>query len=154
MSCESWNNELELRKTPAKGDGVFAARRFHFGEIVLAGVMHEEQPGNHVHASQIGENKWVLYAGLRNQVNHSCEPNCGIRANQSGGHNLIAIKEIEANDEITYDYAMENYVIDHFSQPCRCGAGKCRIRITGWKDLTDKQKQEIANFAAPYLLEL
>jgi hypothetical protein len=104
--------------------------------------------------SQIGENKFVLHDGLITKVNHACDPNCGIRVNETGGHNFVAINEISVNEEITFDYAMRNYMIDYFPKECMCGSKKCRGRITGWKDLPDEKKKDYEGFAAPYLLEL
>ncbi|VFN07818.1 MAG: hypothetical protein BECKG1743E_GA0114224_113062 [Candidatus Kentron sp. G] len=67
---------------------------------------------------------------------------------------MIARKAITAGEELTTDYAMRNYRIEHFPERCLCGASNCRGRITGWKDLPEKRKQEYAGFFVPYLLEL
>jgi hypothetical protein len=150
----SENEGVELRKSYDKGEGVFAAKLFCFGETVMTGVIAKTAEANHSHASQIGENEYVLHAGLISKVNHSCEPNCGIRLNKTGAHDFIAIKDIQPHEEITFDYAMRNYTIDHFPYTCRCGSRKCRGRITGWKDLSESRKKEYAGFVAPYLLEL
>ncbi len=120
----------------------------------MVGFIKEALNGNHSHASQIGENKFVLHDGLITKVNHSCDSNCGIRVNETGGHNFVAINEISVNEEITFDYAMRNYLIDYFPKECMCGSKKCRGRITGWKDLPDEKKKDYEGFAAPYLLEL
>lgn len=63
-------------------------------------------------------------------VNHSCNPNCGIR----GQISMVAMRDIQPGEEITYDYAMSDGVpFDEFS--CACGALSCRGKITGndWK---------------------
>jgi len=55
-------------------------------------------------------------------VNHSCEPNA--EAVQDGKRIFLqALREIEVDEEITFDYGfdVENYK-DH---PCRCGAENC-----------------------------
>ncbi|VAW66146.1 hypothetical protein MNBD_GAMMA09-3428 [hydrothermal vent metagenome] len=145
---------FELRNSSGKGEGIFAAKIFKVGGIVMVGVIKETVNGNHSHASQIGENEYVLHAGLISKVNHSCDPNCGIRANETGAHDYVAIKVISVNEEITFDYAMRNYIIDYFPKKCMCGSKKCRGKITGWKDLPDERKKEYKGFAAPYLLEL
>ncbi len=145
---------FELRKSSGKGEGIFATKSFKASNIVMVGVIKEALNENHSHASQIGENKYVLHAGLITKVNHSCDPNCGIRVNATGAHNFIAIKEIGVNEEITFDYAMRNYIIDYFQKKCMCGSKRCRGRITGWKDLPDENKNEYEGFVAPYLLEL
>ncbi len=148
------NDGFELRESPAKGEGIFATKPFKVGDIVMVGIIKGVLSGNHAHASQISENEYVLHAGLISKVNHSCDPNCGIRVNETGAHDFIAIKGISVNEEITFDYAMRNYTIDHFPQRCMCGSKRCRGRISGWKDLPDEKKKEYEGFVAPYLLEL
>ena len=144
----------ELRISSEKGDGVFATKSFERGETVVIGVIKEALNENHSHASQIGENEYVLHAGLTIKVNHSCDPNCGIKVNETGAHDFVAIKQITLNEEITFDYAMRNYGVDYFPKKCRCDAEECRHTITGWKDLPSKRKKEYEGFVAPYLLEV
>ena len=107
---------FELRKSSGKGEGIFATKAFKVGDIVMVGVIKEALNGNHSHASQIGENEYVLHAGLITKVNHSCDPNCGIRANETGAHDYVAIKIISVNEEITFDYAMRNRSEEHTSE--------------------------------------
>lgn len=145
---------VELRNSVEKGEGVFATRTFKIGETVMAGAIGEVLRENNLHASQIDENKYVILAGLSCKVNHSCDPNCGIRVNETGAHDYIARKEIGIHEEITFDYAMQNYSIEHFPDKCLCNTDKCRGKVTGWKDLTEERKKEYEGFAAPYLLEL
>ena len=147
-------NGFELKVSPEKGEGIFASRPFQAGETVMVGVIEKTVDENHSHASQVGKNKYVLHAGLISKVNHSCQPNCGIRLNKTGAHDFVARKNIGLHEEITFDYAMRNYSIDYFPYKCMCGSEKCRCSITGWKDLPDNRKQEYAACAAPYLLEL
>jgi len=147
-------DECELRISFEKGEGVFATNSFKRDETVLVGVIKEALNENHSHASQIGENKYVLHAGLIIKVNHSCDPNCGIRINETGAHDFVAIKQISLNEEITFDYAMRNYGVEYFPKKCMCGAEECRGEITGWKDLSSEKKKKYEGFIAPYLLEL
>jgi hypothetical protein len=59
------------------------------------------------------------------RVNHSCNPNAGIR----GQVGLVAMRAIAPDEEICFDYAMsEANDIDDFD--CRCGAPNCRGRVT------------------------
>ena len=147
-------NGCELRNSFEKGEGVFATESFERGQTVVVGVIKERLTENHSHASQVGEKEYVLHAGLITKVNHSCEPNCGIRVNETGAHDFVAIKHIEIDDEITFDYAMRNYGVDYFPKECMCGAIDCRHSITGWKDLPRNKKREYRGFIAPYLLKL
>ncbi len=145
---------FDLRETSEKGEGIFATRSFKVGDIVMVGVIKEVLYRNHSHASQTGENEYVLHAGLITKVNHSCDPNCGISVNETGAHDFVSIRDISVNEEITFDYAMRNYAVNYFPDKCMCGARRCRGRITGWEDLSDEQKKEYKGVVAPYLLEM
>lgn len=145
---------VELRTSSGKGEGIFATRAFKAGEIVMTGVIEKVLKENHSHASQIGAHEYVFHAGLISKVNHSCNPNCGVRVNSSGAHDFVAMRSIGVGEEITFDYAMRNYGVDYFPKQCMCGSDKCRGKITGWRDLTTDQKKAYAGFVAPYLLAL
>jgi len=154
MGKGSLKDGCELREAAGKGEGVFSTRSFRAGDIAMIGMIEEVLKENDSHASQVGENEYVLHAGLMSKVNHCCDPNCGISVNETGAHDLVAIRDIVVNEEITFDYAMRNYGVDYFPKQCICGSEKCRGRITGWRDLLDERKNEYEGFVAPYLLEL
>ncbi len=137
-----------------RGDGVFATCSVRAGETVMVGEIERPLPGNHSHATQVGLTEYVQLGGLGSKVNHSCDPNCGIRVNDAGGPDLVARRNIRAGEELTFDYAMRNYSVEHFPSSCRCGAARCRGRVTGWKDLPEESKAAYRGFVAPYLLEL
>ena len=62
-------------------------------------------------------------------VNHSCNPNCGIKEQIS----LIAFRNIEFGEEITFDYGTILYS-DSGDAPyeleCTCGHKNCRKKIS------------------------
>jgi len=150
-------NEDGCELKPAIDDhneGVFATRDFATGDTVLLGVAGRPAPANHSHANQVSLSAWVFEDGLGPKVNHSCDPNCGVRFNPAvGGFDFVALRPIARDDEITFDYAMRNYVIEHFPAECVCGADICRGRITGWKDLPEERKAAYGELVAPYLRE-
>jgi len=141
-----------LKVTSNKGSGIFACRLFKKNDIVMIGKIAKKLKENNSLASQIGENEFILHAGLINKVNHSCDPNCGIKVNESGAHDFVAMRDIIVNEEITFDYAMRNYDVESFPEKCMCTASGCRGEITGWKNLSDSKKAEYQGFVAPYLL--
>lgn len=58
-------------------------------------------------------------------INHSCEPNVGFGGNVV----LVAMRDIEAGEELTTDYALfDDY---EGSMECGCGRPRCRGRIDG-----------------------
>jgi SET domain-containing protein len=78
--------------------------------------------------------------------NHSCNPNLGF----FGQIGLVAMRKIEADEELMFDYAMsDGGPYDEFE--CFCGSVNCRKKITGgdWKlpELWDKYK----GYFSPYL---
>jgi uncharacterized protein len=142
----------ELRVTKGKGDGLFATKHFSVGDTVLVGVVERHLPHNSEHATQVGRYKWVLVREPR--MNHSCDPNCGVRLNDSGAYDLVAIKNIAPDDEINIDYTLSNYTLEYFPAQCLCGTRLCRGTVTGWKDLSNEQKAAYQEFIAPYMLEI
>lgn len=78
--------------------------------------------------------------------NHSCDPNVGF----SGQVALVAMRDIQPGEELTFDYAMcDGSPYDEFE--CLCGSPHCRRRVTGddWKrpDLWEKYD----GYFIPYL---
>ncbi|WP_299193712.1 SET domain-containing methyltransferase [uncultured Erythrobacter sp.] len=145
---------IEERTAQGRGQGIYALESFTKGDILYLGVLDDRPITNHSHASQISKTRFGFHKGLGSKFNHSCDPNCGIMLNATGGHNIVAMRDIAAEDEATYDYAMRNYRIEHFTASCGCGHAKCRGSITGWKDLPQQRKDDYAGFVAPYLIEM
>ena len=61
--------------------------------------------------------------------NHSCSPNAGFK----GQIFLVSMRNIEAGEEITFDYAMvlhSSSNTDPYKMICKCGAPNCRKIIT------------------------
>jgi len=136
-----------------RNDGVFTTRAFQTGDTVLLGVPGRPAPANHSHANQVSLTEWVFEDGNGPKVNHSCDPNCGVRVNpEVDGFDFVARRPIGAGEEITFDYAMRNYVIEHFPEVCLCGTELCRGAVTGWRDLPDERKAAYGDLVAPYLL--
>jgi hypothetical protein len=137
-----------------KGGGVRATRGFDAGETVMIGILEGEVPQNDSHATQISRDKWARHADLGPKVNHSCSPNCGVELNDTGACDFVARRSIASGEEITFDYAMRNYSVEHFPDGCLCGAINCRGSVTGWKDLPEERKDDYKGQVAPYLLEI
>jgi SET domain-containing protein len=58
-------------------------------------------------------------------INHCCEPNVGFAGNVV----LVAMRDVEAGEELTTDYALFDTAPG--SMECRCGSGSCRRTIRG-----------------------
>ncbi len=141
-----------LRRTAdGKGDAVLATRPFAAGDTVMVGFLIGALTGNDSHATQVGPDSWARHGGLGPMVNHSCDPNCGVRLNDEQAFDFVARRSIDAGQELTFDYAMRNFTIDHFPDVCLCGAARCRGSVTGWKDLPAARKADYGELVAPYL---
>jgi uncharacterized protein len=143
----------ERRPCGDKGDGVFAIRRFSTGELIIRGVIVARPAHNDSHAVEVNAGEFVHEGGLSPIVNHSCDPNCGVRRNGHGALDLIARRPIVRDDEITIDYAMHSYVIEYFPERCLCGTKLCRGRVTGWPDLPEARRAAYTGHVVPSLLE-
>jgi SET domain-containing protein len=81
-------------------------------------------------------------------INHSCTPNAGL----NGQIMLVAMRDIQPDEEITFDYAMSDGTpYDEFD--CMCGSLDCRGYVSGsdWK-LPELQRRYHGYFS-PYLQE-
>ena len=76
-------------------------------------------------------------------INHSCSPNAGIK----GSLQIVAMRDIEPGEEITFDYAMAQSV--DFELPCNCGSSNCRKLLTknDWK-IKELQKRYNGYFSS------
>jgi len=76
-------------------------------------------------------------------LNHSCDSNLGVR----GEITFVAMRDINAGEELTHDWAMTDD--DDDSTECNCGAPDCRKTLTGkdWQR-PDLQKRYAGYFSA------
>lgn len=139
--------------------GIVAVEDIHMGEDVLVygGVIkHKSQIQKHWDklghvGTQIDDNFFIVPTSReelesKGVINHSCEPNVGFK-NQI---QLMAIKDIKAEEEILLDYAFcESLFPNDFD--CNCKSKSCRNRVTkdDWK-IRDVQEKYFDYFS-PYL---
>jgi hypothetical protein len=79
-------------------------------------------------------------------INHSCEPNCGMR----NATTIVAMREIAIGEELTFDYAMSDASsYDEFE--CNCGTELCRgrVRANDWQ--LDTLRHRYKGFFSPYI---
>lgn len=84
-------------------------------------VIYEESPVTYLFG--LGDGETVIDGhGTAMFINHSCDPNC--ETEEIDGQVWIkALRNIKANEELTYDYLLYDGDDD---APCYCGAKKCR----------------------------
>jgi hypothetical protein len=79
-------------------------------------------------------------------INHSCEPNCGMR----NATTIVAMRDIAVGEELTFDYAMSD-ASDYDEFNCNCGTSLCRgrVRADDWR--LDTLRQRYKGFFSPYI---
>jgi uncharacterized protein len=124
-------------KSCAFGVGVFARHAIGKGELILPitgrliDFAETKRRGpRECMAIQIGANVYVDTRPPAVFVNHSCEPNAGIKRDRF----LVALRPIRADEEICYDYSttMEE---GSFTMPCACGSPSCREVVRDFSTL-------------------
>jgi hypothetical protein len=142
-----------VRVIPPKGRGVFATRHFARGEVVVVGRPLSQSAERTWQTMQVDVDKHVRMDEPLELTNHSCDPNCGLRPNEWGGYNLVALRPIAAGEEVTFDYAMSEWISIAVPE-CQCGSPICRGRVAGGKFLSPELRQKYAGFLAPYYADL
>jgi SET domain-containing protein len=119
---------IVVKHSPIHGQGVFAARRIEVGEVIMdwsgcSEVLTDEAvnalPREESIFVSVIDGRNVLFKPPARFVNHSCNPN----ARGSDRHD-IAIRVIEAGEEITVDYVAEH--VPGLRLECNCQAPNCR----------------------------
>lgn len=67
--------------------------------------------------------------GIARFINHCCDPSCTAKIIKVDGRKRIviyALRDIGANEELTYDYKFERETDDEERLPCLCGAPNCK----------------------------
>src|SRR3954470_8949152 len=79
--------------------------------------------------------------------NHSCEPNIGVR----GQIVFVAMRDIEAGEELTHDWATTDD--DDYTTECNCGALACRKVLTGKDWRKEELREKYRGYFSSYLQE-
>lgn len=124
------------------GLGVFASRHIHQGEIILRvwgpviDFAETKRRGpRECMAIQIGHDRYIDTQAPAVFVNHSCDPNAGIRDDEL----MVALRDISAGDEIRFDYSttMEE---QSFTMQCLCHSPLCRGLVRDFSTLPPSVK--------------
>ena len=132
---------VEVRDTGKYGLALFAAGPIRKDEVVVEfdGEIFEadrasllpNNPPDYLqdHVIQIGQTSYRGSIGVATYLSHSCEPNCGYR----GTCQIVAMRDIEEGEELSFDYAMSED--SDWRLDCDCGSAHCRggnYRLSGF----------------------
>jgi hypothetical protein len=142
------------------GKAVYAANGFLEGEEIVrfagrriaASRLPRGLLGARDRFLQIAQNQYMGPSGaIDDLINHSCVPNAGLRFREDGVF-LIAIRDIAAGEEISWDYST-TLADDSWTMRCACGAPSCRGTIAAFDTLPPALQDwyRARNLVAPYL---
>jgi S-adenosylmethionine/arginine decarboxylase-like enzyme len=151
------NTDVSIENSDIHGKGIFAQGFIKKGSIIgiLTGKFYQKKDLDIIENDlknfliPIDDN---LFIGPDNiyeisplfYINHSCEPNAGIE----GDIAIIALRDIEPNEEITIDYA--TLFFNKERMLCQCKSLNCRKSIHGtdilMPELQKKYNNNIANW--------
>lgn len=144
------NKDIILKKC-FYGHGLFAKNEIPSNSVIIdwkdgPGVLmstreaYEYEANGNVYTLQIGRNLHLVSVHTVEScdyINHSCDPNCGIKGNAQ----VVSMKNISKGEEVTFDYSMTE-ASPLFQLNCLCASRSCRRIVTGndWKifDLQEK----------------
>ncbi len=135
--------KIEIRDDTLAGRGVVAVEdiakdeivAIKAGNIITRGELEQATRDAGDMALQIDDDFYIAprspdeILDMSVMINHSCDPNVGFR----GQVVYVAMRDIEAGEELCHDYAMERS--DDYELECHCGSALCRGKVTGddWK---------------------
>ena len=159
----SWfHPHAEKRASRIQGRGLFARAPIRAGDTVavkcgaimdtaaLEAIRDQVSPAE----IQIEDDLWIAPHSAADVeanllcLNHSCEPNVGVR----GQITFVAMRDIETDEELTIDYAM----IDGDPaerMPCDCGTTSCRRVVTGDDWRRPELQRRYAGWFSRYLAD-
>jgi hypothetical protein len=156
-------NHLKIKRSKINGDGLYSTKLIKKGsrvgliqgETVIVKKFTAKLSQQSLNWIGIGRYSWI---NTKNSpfkyINHSCDPNTYILGKQT----ILALKNIEAGDEVTMDYSLteadEGWSIDQ----CTCGNSNCRKKIGPITTLSEKEFTRLksiipSNFQKIFLVE-
>lgn len=155
------SNKVKVSQSKTSGQGLVAVEKINKDEIV---VDYSQGLGKYIntleadrlfeqgsdHMIQIGEDLFFA-ATEQNEleeadfVNHSCDPNAGIKNN----FQIVAMRDIDPGEEITIDYAMSES--SEYEIKCNCRKLSCRGVINGRDWMIPELQKKYNGYFSDYL---
>ena len=149
------NQKVKMFDTDKYGKSVFAIKNINKGELIAEwdGPIYDYEYSGwnkelQDHVIQFERRKWRDSNGIARYINHSCEPNCGIK----DLFKIVAMRDIEANEEITWDYEMTEDN-DKWRMKCDCGSKNCRKSIGAYRNMPQEIRDKYKGYISEWLLK-
>jgi hypothetical protein len=138
---------LIVRSSAIHAAGVFTLEPILKGTVIAeytgtrmkhddADTLYSERPYTYLFG--VGDGTYVVDGfSMAMYLNHSCAPNCETEEDEEQGIWIRAIRDIEAGEELVYDYCLYDGEGD---ADCTCGADKCRGTMYSPKELRKRKR--------------
>lgn len=146
------SRKIKLKRTTKFGKGVFAVHKIRKGERIASfdGPFYtgddEWTDDMYHHAVQCGPDQWRDSKGLARYMNHSCEPNCGIK----NLFDVVAMRTIHPGEHLTWDYEMTERN-RYWRMKCKCGSTDCRKVIGDYRRLPARLRRRYRGYISSWL---
>ncbi len=149
------SRKVIVQKTKKYGRGVYAKYPIRKGEVIAAfdGPIYDDdfEPWTEDlfnHAIQFGPALWRDSKGIARLINHSCDPNCGIK----GLFKIVAMRAIQPGEQITWDYEMTEKN-KYWKMQCRCGSEICRKTIGHYKNMPLSIRKKYKGYISDWITQ-
>lgn len=144
--------EIYEKKSEISGKGIYTSGNLKKDQLVdiLEGRCFEweyKEPRDRIIGANwigAGKNLWIDPEFPFSHINHSCNPNLGLKNIRE----FYALRDISAGEELTFDYAIAEEVLS-WQLDCNCLNENCRKLISGIQVLP----LETYNRYLPYIPE-
>lgn len=146
-----------IKDAGLKGKGLFSKVAFGKGDLVFL----MEGPTRYFKAElpeecyvypdwySVDKNVWIEPAPFFNHINHSCNPNLGLRTSRE----FVARHDIAPGEELSFDYSSTDDELPWIMN-CSCGEANCRKEVGAIQLLTKQQYKELLPFVPKYFQRL
>ncbi len=138
-----------------KGNGLFAKVDIKKGTPIIritGTILPKKDVTRPVYVLQLDDDLFIQAdeGAMDDNLNHSCNPTCRIDRESL---QAIAIRDIKAGEEITFNYNTTEYdmVANGDAFKCHCGSEECIGEVQGFKHLPMEKKKKIRDILLPYL---
>lgn len=156
------STNVAVRPSSIQGVGIFAARPFRAGEIILRRDESRDVTADRPLRAEFGEERRhcddlaggrvVLLGYPERHLNHSCNPNAYVRFIDGTGH-ICARRDIASGEEISNNYCINSSGTGTWL--CNCKSARCRtlIHVNFFEEPLDVQREYLPLLAAWFIAE-
>lgn len=143
----------KIKNTKKYGRGVFATQAIKKGSLIASfdGPFFDNDFDGWTqdllnHAIQCGPALWRDSKGIARYLNHSCEPNCGIK----GKFKIVTMRDVQKGEQLTWDYEMTEKS-KWWKMRCCCGSKHCRKLIGNYSRMPKAVREKYRGYISTWI---